>query len=180
MPQQSFSAQVAAFQEQAEKKMRAVFRESAQDVVADMQTTGWSVASTAAAIAEGLGGKGRGKNYKPIQGPVLSAGEGGNMPVDTGFLRSSLQISIDGEFPSATRENPERVTHNYNPEPVNLLINGAEIGQTINAGYTAKYAPHVEYGARGRAPRRFVGLAAQRWQEIVNRVVARLNGSSVP
>lgn len=103
-----------------------------------------------------------------MQKPV---GAGGNMPVDTGFLRASLQVTLDGPVP-ASRENPGG-SFNYNPSPASLVIAGAEIGATITASYGAAYAGHVEYGANGRAPRGFVRSAAAQWQAIVNRVVAQ-------
>ncbi|MGU3496351.1 hypothetical protein ACLBXM_20105 [Xanthobacteraceae bacterium A53D] len=181
MPQQSFSAQVAAFADDAEKKMLAVFRAATQEVISEMQRPGWSVAGTKAAIDKGLGGKGRRKNRKQMQGPVTANGSGGNLPIDEGFLRASLVVNRNGGFPLADRDPPkEGGSHQYDENAVNMVIKGAELGDTIHAGYTAKYAPHVEYGARGRPPRRFVGLAAQRWQEIVNRVVAQLNGPAAP
>lgn len=98
-----------------------------------------------------------------MQKPV---GAGGNMPIETGFLRSSLQVGINTEPAPASRDNPGGV-HAYNETAADLTIAGADIGDVITMSYSAKYAPHVEYGARGRAPRRFVGLAAAQWQRIV-------------
>ncbi len=107
-----------------------------------------------------------------MQTPV---GAGGNMPVDTGFLRSSLQVGINTEPVAAALGNP-------NPEgsftyAASLAIAGAEVGDTVVASYSAKYAPAVEYGSGKRQPRRFVALAAAQWPSIVNRVAERLKNS---
>lgn len=95
-----------------------------------------------------------------MQTPVA---KGGNMPVDTGFLRSSLMAS--------TTAMPQiRESGGDTGEPISLVIAGWKSGQTFYAGYTANYASHVEYGSRGRPARRFVGLAVQQWQQIVEQV----------
>lgn len=134
-----FAAQVDAWVRETEARMTAVFRQSAQEVVGEMQ--------------------------RPV-------GEGGRMPVDTGFLRSSLQVSLNGAPVPATRENPGGI-HGA-PDVASLVISGAELGDRIVASYSANYAPAVEYGARGRPPRGFVRGAAQQWQSIVRRVAQRL------
>lgn len=48
-----------------------------------------------------------------------------------------------------------------------LVINRADLGDTIYLGYTANYAAYVYYGARGNAPRPWVTMVAQRWTAIV-------------
>jgi hypothetical protein len=60
------------------------------------------------------------------------------------------------------------------PDSFVLAIAGATIGDTIEGGWTANYARHVEYGARGRQGRRFAGQAAAQWQQIVARQSAAL------
>lgn len=94
--------------------------------------------------------------------------KGGNMPVDTGFLRASLQV-VAGDANFTLRENPGG-KHSFNGGEVTLILAGAPLGKPIEAVYTASYARHVEYGARGRPGRRFVGLAAQQWARIVDEV----------
>jgi len=101
-----------------------------------------------------------------------SVGEGGNMPVDLGFLQSSMQVGINEE-PVAANRPADGQTHVWDPAAADLVIAGAEIGDTIVAAYSAEYGPYVEYGAQGRPPRRFVGLAVAQWQKIVSRVTAR-------
>jgi hypothetical protein len=96
-------------------------------------------------------------------------GAGGNMPVDTGFLRRSVAASLDGSTPPL-RENPGGFEADYNPAQVNLVISRARMGDVITIGYGANYATYVEFGAGGRQGRRFVGLAAQQWPRVVDEV----------
>ena len=93
-----------------------------------------------------------------MQKPVA---KGGNMPVDTGNLRNSLMASTS-QMPTF-RDAPTAEA-----EHVAVVIAGLDLGDTLYAGYTANYAAFQEYGARGQAGRRFVGLAVQKWQEIVD------------
>lgn len=171
----NFSASIDDWVRQTEDRARAVFRQSAVEVVTEMQKVGPSVASTKAGIKTGLGAKGRGKNRRQIQGPVPADGEGGNMPVDSGFLRASLQVALNADPVLTLTPRPDGDgKHAYNAAPVNLIINGAELGDSIHAAYGASYAAAVEYGAGSRPPRRFVALAAMQWQQIVHRVTAQL------
>jgi len=94
-----------------------------------------------------------------------------NVPIDTGFLRSSLQVGINVAVPPASRPQsaPGAVPN------ISAVIAGASLGDTITAGYTANYALFVEYGTSRMGPRRFVGRAVANWQGTVNRVVAEVN-----
>ena len=83
--------------------------------------------------------------------------QGGNMPVDTGFLRNSLIAGLNGS------------TSLKGPDSYVLAIAGAELGDSIFFGWTANYARFVEYGTQGRAGRFFALNAAQQWQAIVAR-----------
>lgn len=101
---------------------------------------------------------------------LVPVGAGGNMPVDTGFLRASFQATINAPVTGVkhrTGGTTYPVTDQYA-----LVIAGAKVGDVIYGTFTANYARHVEYGTRGRAGRGFVRLAAQRWPTIVNQVVA--------
>jgi hypothetical protein len=171
MPKLSFGAQVAAFAGKAGDAVDAVFRESARDVVAEMQRPGHSVASTKAAIGRGIGSRRDAKR----QGPVASSGAGGNLPVDTGFLRASLLASTSAmpQINAAARPVAGQ-TYGYNEARTDAVITAAEIGSTLYFGYTAAYAAAVEYGTRTSPPRRFVALAAQNWQAIVGRKAAEV------
>lgn len=105
-----------------------------------------------------------------IEAAQVPVAAGGNMPVDTGFLRASLVVSLGMDVP-AGREKPEAIAaFNYTAMQVDLVINGATINTPITAAWTANYARHVEYGARGRPGRKFRDLAAQRWPSIVAEV----------
>lgn len=178
MPQNSFAAQVDAWVRETEERLTAVWKESAQRVIAIMQEPGYSVASVKIAIGKGIGARGRGKNRAALQGPIRPAFGTGNLPVDTGFLRASLMASTDGPIPMA-RQRPEgQATFDYADGQVTLTIAGAELGQTIYATYGAAYAAAVEYGSRGRQGRGFVRLAALQWQQVVTEVTAELQGRS--
>lgn len=137
----NFAAQVSDWVRQTEQRMEAVFRESAQRVISDMQT------------------------------PVAA---GGNMPVDTGFLRASLQVGTDGPAPMTRGRPAEGGSYIYSPTAAALAIGGAEIGQTIFASYTANYAGFVHYGRAGKPGRQWVTMAAQRWPQIVAAVAGEL------
>lgn len=88
--------------------------------------------------------------------------QGGNMPVDSGYLRNSVAVAINAEPTSPT-----------GPAFIGSLA-GFEMGDTISARWTANYAVHVEYGARGRAGRAFVRQAMQKWPAFVAANAARL------
>ncbi|WP_367346450.1 hypothetical protein [Stenotrophomonas bentonitica] len=99
-------------------------------------------------------------------------GQGGRMPVDTGFLRNSRAASLDG-MPSDGGLDPP------------LVFAEMELGQTVWAGWTAKYAMRMEHGfygedSKGRtyaqAGKGFARAAAQRWDFIVAEVTAEIRG----
>ncbi|QYM73369.1 HK97 gp10 family phage protein [Pseudochrobactrum sp. Wa41.01b-1] len=76
------------------------------------------------------------------------------VPVDTGFLRASVVVSLDGSRP-LDRPLPagsKRKQYELNPQ-YTLAIAGTEIGNTIWASFTANYGAHVEYGTNGRQGR---------------------------
>lgn len=87
-------------------------------------------------------------------------------PVDTGFLKSSMTVSLSGFTP--LREKG----FSLNNSSYEMIIAGADLGDTIYANYVANYAQHVENGASGRAGRHMVKLAAQNWQTHINRAVS--------
>lgn len=106
-----------------------------------------------------------------MQTPV---GAGGRMRVDTGFLRASLRTTI-GSANFAVVDRPDGGgTYTWDAGEVSLIIASAKITDPIEAVYTAKYARHREYGARGQPPDRFVALAAQQWPRIVADVAAEI------
>jgi hypothetical protein len=105
-------------------------------------------------------------NY--AQEPVA---KGGNMPIKTGFLRASGQMTRDGSIPMSTGAPPANTplfSFAFDQGPVSLILNSADINDVIIFAYTANYAKFVE------ARRQFVGLAAQRWVQTVEQVVEEL------
>jgi hypothetical protein len=181
MASQSFAGQIAEWAKNVKGATEAIFKESAQEVVSVMQEPGPSAATTKKAIAIGAGlGKikadGSRGNSKKAFGPVHSGGSG-NIPVDTGFLRASLLASTSSmPLIEASAHPEEGKSYAYNEGEIEAVISGAEIGETLYFGYTAAYARAAEYGYKSRAPRRFVALAAQRWQEIVDQKASELKG----
>ncbi len=111
-----------------------------------------------------------------MQTPVAM---GGNMPVDTGFLRASLQGQVGmGNF-SAKLKPEGAAKFTYDGGEVSLVIASAGPADPITFGYTAAYARRMEYGFKGtdslgrkynQPGRAFVRLAAQQWQRVVTEV----------
>lgn len=91
-------------------------------------------------------------------------------PVDTGFLRASLQVGINKPLPVADRTNPGGT---YGQPAYTMALAGAVIGDYITAGYTANYARALEFGTSSIAPRGWVRAAAMQWPQIVTRVTAQ-------
>lgn len=79
-------------------------------------------------------------------------------PVDTGFLRASLTVSL--EEPTAA---DRRQGDGYVAPPYALVINQLRVGQTVYAAFAANYAGYVEYGTRNMKGAGMVRLAAQAW-----------------
>lgn len=119
---QSFAASVEGWSERALRNSEAIFKQSAQEVIADAQ---------------------------------LPVGRGGRMRVDTGFLRNSHVSGLNGQFGATGADS------------YTLTIATSSLGDTITGGWTANYAVHREFGARGQAPDFFLRGAAQKWPQIV-------------
>lgn len=184
MAQGPFSAGVTAWIAETRERMAAVRQEAAQRVVEIMQTPGPSVATVKKAISAGAG-LGRVKKNgdrgvsKKAFGPIPNPGGTGNLPVDSGFLWSSLRAEI-GVDPIPVFDKPEDMARmTYNPDPINFVIIGAQAKDTITVAYTAAYARRMEYGFKGtdslgrkynQPGRAFVRLAAQQWGKIVRDV----------
>lgn len=104
-----------------------------------------------------------------MQTPIA---KGGNLPLDTGFMRASLQAQI-GQGAFTARDNPGGDgSFSYDAGAVSLVIAKAKPSDPITLCYSANYAIHQEYGARGRPGRAFVRLAAQQWGRVVQEVSA--------
>ena len=104
--------------------------------------------------------------------------KGGNMPVDTGFLRSSLEVNFSG--PVSLSRSGGTGSYSFSISSVEAAVSSYVAGKTIYATYGANYAGHVNYGTSGRAGRQFVGLAAQRWPSIVAANVRKLKYQITP
>lgn len=135
----SFEAQVEEWVHKVEGALEAVFRESAQALASEMDLL---------------------LEQTVYAQPVSSSGY-----QRTGFLRASLVASTTA-MPLLSRENPGAPVP---PDlgPTMLVINGADLGETLYLGYTANYAAYVHYSANGESGRPWVTMAAQRWQQIV-------------
>lgn len=95
-------------------------------------------------------------------------GGGGNMPIDTGFLRASLQAGLNG-LPSGPTVGERKEKNSYpagvqvdgEPVAVVLLKWRPEDNKQFFAGWTANYARWMEYEFG------FLRSAAQQWKKIV-------------
>lgn len=111
----------------------------------------------------------------------LPVAKGGNMPVDTGYLRYGIRASLSAMPAVIPKSHPTQgANYGYSPGEITLVINQAKLGQTIYIGYTAAYAAHVEYGTSKIRARGFVGKAALQWQQTVNQVVENLKARAGP
>lgn len=99
-------------------------------------------------------------------------GAGGNLRVDTGFMRASLVGLTGTALPTTTKKPDVAAAFSYDGGQINLTIAGAEITQPLTFVYTADYAIYREFGARGQPGDRWVALAAQRWGQVVQQVCA--------
>jgi hypothetical protein len=83
--------------------------------------------------------------------------QGGNMPVDTGFLRNSLVSSLDG---ASVAQGEDSYT---------LTIGQMQVGQTARFAWAAEYAAARHYKGPdfGQGGGMWRDLAAQQWQRIV-------------
>lgn len=101
-----------------------------------------------------------------IQEAQLSDDKGGRMRVDTGFLRSSGQLSLNG-MPTGPIRPDQNATPNqyeFNVSPVVLILASAKLDNTLFFGWTANYAKYREWHDG------FLRLAVQRWPHIVDNV----------
>jgi len=99
---------------------------------------------------------------------------GGNLRIDTGFLRASLTATTGSSLPPMTFKPDGVEAFPYDAGPINLVIAGAEISEPITLVYTANYARAREYGANGQPADRWVALAGQRWPQVVEQECVRV------
>lgn len=97
---------------------------------------------------------------------LIPRAKGGNLPVDTSFLRNSAKAQI-GSMPSGP-STPVDGMPSAPDGQITLTLVRLKPGESVFLGFTANYAKYMEhrYG--------FVRLAAQQWQQIVNKNAAEL------
>lgn len=127
----TFTASVKGWSEKAKRNARLVILEASEGVYNTMTTRQAGVKETGGAF------------------------EIGKVPVDTGTLVNSAQISVNGT-----------VTGTGAPQFMGAIA-GFEVGQPIEAAFTAEYARHVEYGTASMGGRFFVRQAIARWPAFV-------------
>src|SRR5690349_10600036 len=71
--------------------------------------------------------------------------KGGNLPVDTGFLRASLHASLNGSVPPLRGMPDGGGPVQYDGAAVALVISNASVGDVITFSYAAAYAVHVHF-----------------------------------
>lgn len=101
--------------------------------------------------------------------------KGGSMPVVTGFLRSSMVVTLNTPH-VGFRERSNAWDYSYDPNQYAMVVSKAKLGDTIYAAFAARYAIFLEYGTRSISPRFFVRNAAQQWPQIVNGVAREVRG----
>lgn len=105
-------------------------------------------------------------------------GDGGNMPIDTGFLRASLRTGLNGNIPTGETTDGDAAEAKKGNVATILAIGFAKLGDTISGGWTAEYAAAVhngisadeETGRKSRDGKLWLDLAAQQWPAIVARM----------
>lgn len=97
--------------------------------------------------------------------------EGGRMRIETGFLRSSFTVTLNAPMTRAVPRPDGDATYSVDTGAISLVINQAEIGQTIYGVFAANYARPREYGSRGKPGDGFVMTNAARWQDYVDEAV---------
>jgi hypothetical protein len=145
MTKLSFSVQIANWTHRVKEAEEALFKECAQE------------------LAKQLDNQLDAMIYETPESPNYKR---------TRFLQASLMAS-KGDMPVLNRANPgTTVTPDFGQ--IEFVISDAELGETIFLGYTAEYGAYVHYGAENMAPRPWVTLVAQRWQQIVSAKAAEV------
>ncbi len=100
--------------------------------------------------------------------------KGGNMPVDTGFLRNSGQAALNRMPSGDSYSDPSDSAGKQVMDATAVTIARANLGDAIIFGWTARYAPFME------ARYAFMRTAAANWRSIVakeaDRIKARATG----
>jgi len=107
---------------------------------------------------------------------------GGNMPVDTGFLRGSETWHRTGARPSPrkpTSDQKQRSRLDAGVDTRRPAAARAAFGRADDAEVTwrADYAAEVERGSSTQRPSRMVSLAVMRWKRIIARNLKEVAGA---
>ena len=108
-------------------------------------------------------------HHESVQRTIDDAQEptakGGRMRVDTGFLRASGQLSLNGMPTGPIRGEPDAVyAVGAFGKPTELVLASSTFDDTLFFGWTANYARYREVKDA------FLRIAAQRWPETVAQV----------
>lgn len=92
---------------------------------------------------------------------------GGNIPVDSGYLRASARASLHA-MPRILKSKEGKEGQFYSPSgQVEPVIATAELGKKLYIGFQAVYALRANYGHKGQQGHLFVEQAAVQWKDIV-------------
>lgn len=120
------------------------------------------------------------KTVEQMQNPT---GKGGALPLDTGFLRASLQAVQGDALPAMTENESPEGRFVYNTASLTSVLATAPLTAPVSIIYTAKYARRMEYGfvgkdSLGREYNQqgfgFVRLAAMNWVKNVEAAAAEV------
>lgn len=102
----------------------------------------------------------------------LSDDKGGKMRVDTGFLRHSGQLSLNGMPTGPARKPSDAIANDpryeWTASPIAVMLATAPLGSELHFGWTADYARYREYKDG------FLRTAVQQWPTIVDQVTKEL------
>jgi hypothetical protein len=101
----------------------------------------------------------------------LPVGAGGNMPVQTGFLRSSLQVGLLPVAENSMSRPSKTGSYEWDSSFSHDVVRQSKVGETIYMGYAADYAAKAEF-MHG-----FQRLAVQNWPAIIRETVNDLRSS---
>jgi hypothetical protein len=94
-------------------------------------------------------------------------GRGGRMRIDTGFLRASGQMQLNG-LPSGPSRNIDGENFEWDRQNITLTLASVDLGDRVFFGWTADYAIYREtYDG-------FLGANVQNWQQIVDAKVLEM------
>ncbi len=100
--------------------------------------------------------------------------QGGNLRVDTGFLRASFRTSLNTADFTTTPRPADIGSFTYQPQQITATIAAASLDDVIYGVFGANYAIYREFGTFGRPGDAMVRLAVQKWQTIVTEVTTEL------